>query len=49
MRLEEAVCFVGGCSEGQDVAGVEACARDKWSDRCDDGSVSRPVSPSVFG
>lgn len=37
---------VGG---GQEVAGVEACAQDKWSDRCGDGSVGRPLSPSVFG
>ena len=33
------VFVVGG---GQEVAGVEACAQDKWSDRCGDGSVGRP-------
>lgn len=36
-----------GCSEGQEVAGVRACALDKWSDRCGDGSASRHVCPPV--
>lgn len=40
-----------GSSGGQEVAGVEACVHDKWSDRCvcGDGSTSGPISPSVFG
>lgn len=36
-----------GCSEGQEVVGVEACVLDKWSDRCGDGSACRHVCPSV--
>ena len=54
MRLEGAfvvvvVVVVVSGGGGQEVAGVEACVHDKWSDRCGDGSVSRPVSPTVFG
>ena len=38
---ETFVVIVGDCSGGQEVAGIKVCVRDKWADRCGNGSVSR--------